>query len=70
MHQIKLFKGIEGALSELEAEVNEFLKSVQGEVINISGNIAPQSNTSTGETRGLGTGLPPSDVIVVIHYKT
>lgn len=69
MHQIKLFKGIEGALGELEVEINAWLKELKGEVINISGNIAPQSQTS-GDAVGLGKGFTPSDVIVVIHYTT
>jgi hypothetical protein len=69
MHQIKIFKGVEGALRELETDINEWLASFKGEVINIAGNIAPQSN-STGESLGLGKGFAPSDVIVIVHYKT
>ncbi len=69
MHQIKLFKGVEGALGELEADVNAWLKNLKGEVVNISGNIAPQSQAA-GEAMGLGKGFSPSDVIVVIHYTT
>ncbi|MDA7977261.1 MAG: hypothetical protein MPJ50_00665 [Pirellulales bacterium] len=69
MHQIKIFKGIEGALSDLESEVNSWLKSLEGTVVNISGNIAPQSNAA-GSATGLGTGFAPSDVIVVVHYTT
>ena len=42
---------------------------MEGTVVNISGNIAPQSNTA-GEAIGLGKGFAPSDVIVVVHFTT
>lgn len=69
MHQIKIFKGVEGSLSELERDVNSWLKAFKGEVLAVSGNIAPQSTTSA-ETLGLGKGFTPSDVIVIVHYKS
>ena len=47
MQQIKIFKGIENDLSALEAEVNAWLVESDVDVINIFGNIAPQSGVAS-----------------------
>jgi hypothetical protein len=70
MHRVKIFKGIENSLSELEEEINSWLVESQVEVLQIVGNIAPQTASSKPTATGLTQGdFPPSDVIVVVLYK-
>ncbi len=67
MQQIKIFKGIENDLSALEADINTWLVESDVEVINIFGNIAPQSGAI--KTAPAHAEFPPSDVLLVVHYR-
>lgn len=70
MQQVKLFKGIEHNLAELEDEINTWLVESQAEVLQITGNIAPQTASSKAGASGLTQGdFPPSDILVVVLYK-
>ena len=69
MQQIKIFKGVESETGTLEAEVNRWLAESKARVINMFGNMAPQSH-STSQSTGLSTGIfAPSDVLLVILYE-
>ena len=59
MQQIKIFKGIENELNDLESRVNDWLASNPGRVLNAFGNIAPQSDSP--QEQGLSRGYTPSD---------
>ena len=70
MQQVKIFKGIENGLSELESEINSWIVESQAEVLQIVGNIAPQTASPKGTATGLTqSDFPPSDVIVFVLYK-
>ena len=70
MQQIKIFKGIEHELKALEDEVNAWLVESEVEVLQIVGNIAPQTASSKPSAAGLTQGeFPPSDVMVIVLYK-
>ncbi|HVA46828.1 MAG TPA: hypothetical protein VNH11_10725 [Pirellulales bacterium] len=70
MQQIKLFKGIEHNLADLEDEINRWLVESQAEVLQIAGNIAPQSASPKAGASGLTQGdFPPSDILVIVLYK-
>ncbi|HWB12793.1 MAG TPA: hypothetical protein VG826_26440 [Pirellulales bacterium] len=70
MQQVKIFKGIETGLGDLEDEINTWIVESQVEVLQIVGNIAPQTPSSKPSATGLTQGeFPPSDVIVVVLYK-
>ena len=70
MQQIKIFKGIESDIVALETEVNKWLAESQAEVINMFGNIAPQTTSSELKHSGLTkSAFAPSDVLLVILYK-
>ena len=66
MRQIKMFKGIESELSTLEAEVNQLIAKKRVRVVQISGNIAPQSQA---DTKGVSR-FPGSDVLIIVEYET
>lgn len=67
MQQIKIFKGIESELSELENRVNGWLKQSGARVIQMTGNIAPQSGVK--EPSSLGRAYTPSDIVVIVLYE-
>lgn len=68
MHQIKFFKGLENDLTGLEAEVNRWLATTKVRVVQLCGNLAPQA-TSTAGVHALSTsGIPPSDVLLIVLY--
>lgn len=66
MRQIKLFKGIESELSTLEAEVNQWIAKNKIRVVQISGNIAPQSPVDTKAV----SRFPGSDILIIVEYET
>ncbi|MCL4209801.1 MAG: hypothetical protein HRU76_11425 [Phycisphaeraceae bacterium] len=70
MHQIKLFKGIETELSQLQDEVNAWLRDNQNlRVLNIFGNIAPQTlRQQPGGSMG-DRQFAPSDVLMTVVYE-
>lgn len=70
MQQVKIFKGIENGLNALEDEINKWLVESQAEVLQIVGNIAPQTPSTKSSATGLTQSeFPPSDVIVIVLYK-
>jgi hypothetical protein len=70
VQQIKLFKGIEHELKALEDEINAWLVESQAEVLSITGNIAPQTDSPRPDASGLThSEFPPSDVLIVVLYK-
>ena len=68
MQQIKIFKGIETEINDLETRVNAWLKESGARVINSIGNIAPQSLTES-RGPGLSKSYTPSDVLIVLVYE-
>ncbi|NQT53138.1 hypothetical protein HQ576_13855 [bacterium] len=76
MQQVKLFKNVENQMTELEAQVNEWIRETGAKVISISGNIAPQSGGGGGgEGKGKGIGLTQSqfaasDILLIVVYET
>ena len=70
MQQIKIFKGMENDLASLENAVNRWLSESGAEVLHIFGNIAPQSGMADSKSTGLShSDFPPSDVLLVVHYR-
>ena len=75
MQQVKLFTGLEGATEELAEEINSWIRKTGAKILQISGNIAPQTIASFDQTVGLpaagSTALrPPSDLFIIILYAT
>lgn len=67
MTKIKIFKSIESEIESLELEVNQWLANDAIHVISMTGNIAPQT---TSTTMGMGTGaFSSSDILLIIHYE-
>jgi hypothetical protein len=69
MHQIKIFKGLESNLGALEKEVNLWLAESGARVMQVVGNLAPQSG-QRNETNSLAAyPYVASDVLLVILYE-
>jgi len=72
-HQVKIFKGLETDLKALEDEINRWIRGTKVNVINIIGNIAPQSvvPAPAGEAkRNLSRpGFAASDVMLIVVYE-
>lgn len=69
MHQIKLFKGVESEVSTLESDVNAWLTESGAKVVNIFGNIAPQTLKAEAGTGGGGRAFAPSDLFIAVLYE-
>lgn len=70
MHQIKIFKTLETDVGQLEKQVNAWLAESKVRVINMFGNIAPESPTPDESAPAISKGPhPPSDVLLVVLYE-
>lgn len=70
MQLVKLFTGLEGQTEVLEQEINGWVQNTGAKIVQISGNIAPQSTGQSASSDGLGGGgRPPSDLFVIVLYE-
>lgn len=69
MRQVKFFKHVEAEISDLQGQVNSWMKEVQesgATIISVTGNIAPQTvGNSSSANR-----FSPSDLFIIIEYET
>lgn len=71
MQQIRLIKGVENDLAALENEVNEWIRRENVKILQIFGNLSPQSTSTSDSTKALTkSNFAPSDVLLVILYET
>ena len=64
MKQVKLFKGIETEMHNLEEEVNSWIESNGVNVISITGELSAPASMTPGQERMSG-----SDLLVVVVYE-
>ena len=69
MQQIKIFKSIESDVSDLERDINAWLKESGARVVNVFGNIAPQTIADPEKAKG-NRAFNPSDILIVLLYET
>ena len=69
MQQIRIFKSIESDIGELEREINGWLQESGVTVINVFGNIAPQTVNAEG-AGATGRAFSPSDILMVVLYES
>lgn len=69
VHQVKIFKSIESEAAALERQINSWLATENVRVINITGNIAPQSARPDDKSGAIGGPWAPSDVLIIVHYE-
>jgi hypothetical protein len=67
MQQLKIFTALESDTAMLERTVNHWMATANVRVLQISGNIAPQ--TETGRPGGLSSAGSSSDVVLFVLYE-
>jgi hypothetical protein len=71
MQQIKLFVGTESEVRTLEDEANAWLRESGAEVVQMFGNIAPQTMAHVvTKTESTGRRYQPSDLFLAIVYES
>lgn len=63
MRLVKIFKSVESELWTMEAEINTWIQESGAHVVNVTGNIAPQTSSSVGQ------GFSASDVLLIVTYE-
>ncbi len=70
MQRVKLFKGTEGHIMELEQDINRWAEATGARLLQVTGNIAPQSpSRGDGAPASGQAGFAPSDVLVTVLYE-
>ena len=69
MHQVKIFKGLESNLGGLEKEVNAWLAETNARVVQVFGNLAPQSGDRNEGNSLAAYPYVASDVLLVVLYE-
>jgi hypothetical protein len=74
MQQIRIFIGKEDAPDTMAKEVNGWLASSKVKVVNVFGNMTPQTIIDKGEgnrimAEGGGRRYAPSDIMLVVVYE-
>ncbi len=72
MQQIKLFVDIESNVEAMEERINGWIKERGVKIVNIFGNIAPQTVTPATKAAGLAASskFSSSDMFVAVVYET
>jgi len=63
MRQIKIFKTSETELWNLEKEINAWAQETGSKIVQIAGNISPQTGA------GLSHGFSASEILVIVLYE-
>lgn len=66
VQQIKLFKGVDNDLPELERQINRWIRKTGVQVLSISGNLSGQPGAGTGPMNSFAA----SDVLIVVTVET
>jgi hypothetical protein len=70
VQQIKIFKGLESETALLEKQVNTWLAESKVRVIQMHGNIAPQTTGDESTSSAISkSAFHPSDVLLVLLYE-
>lgn len=64
MQKIKLFKGVESELEDLESVVNQWIADNGVSIVSVVGNIAPQTRHPTSLES-----FPVSDILIIVTYE-
>ena len=65
MQQVKLFKGVDSDLPELERQINRWIRKSGARVLSISGNLSGAPGAGTGPMNSFAAG----DVLVIVHVE-
>ncbi|EMI53765.1 hypothetical protein [Rhodopirellula sallentina] len=66
MQQVKIFKGVDSELPELERQINRWIRKTGVKVLSISGNLASQPSSASGPMNSFAAG----DVLIIVQVET
>ena len=64
MQQIKIFKGVDSEIPEMERQINRWMRKSGAKVLSVQGNLAAQS-----QSNGPLNSFAGSDIMVILHYE-
>ena len=65
MQQVKIFKSVDTELSEMERQINRWMRKSGARVLSITGNLASQPAPSAGAMNSFAA----SDILVIVFYE-
>lgn len=65
VQQVKLFKGVDSDMAELERQINRWIRKSEARVLSMSGNIAAQPSSGQGPLNSFSA----SDVLIILHVE-
>ncbi len=69
MQQVKLFKGVDSDLAELEREINRWMRKSGARILSMTGNIAPHNTPPSTSMGGGLSSFAASDILVIVMYE-
>ena len=64
MQQIKIFKGVDTEIPEMERQINRWMRKSGAKVLSVQSSLAAQPSTG-----GPMNSFAGSDIMVVLHYE-
>ena len=66
MQQIKIFKSVDTEISELERQINRWIRKSGVRVVSIQGNLTGNGGAQSG---GPLSSFAAGDVMIIVHYE-
>jgi hypothetical protein len=65
MQQVKIFKGVDNEIAELEQQINRWMRKSGARILSITGNLSSQSGGGGGPLSSFAAG----DILVIVLYE-
>lgn len=65
VQQIKIFKGVDTEIPEMERQINRWMRKSGARVLSVNGNLASQSGGGSAPM----SSFAGSDVMIIIHFE-
>lgn len=65
VQQVKLFKGVDTEMADLEKQINRFIRKNNIRVLSITGNLSPSPSAGSGPMNSFAGG----DVLLILLYE-
>lgn len=65
MQQIKIFKGVDTEMPDMEKQINRWMRKSGARVLSITGNIASQASGGSAPMNSFAA----SDILVIVLYE-
>ncbi|MFK8113398.1 MAG: hypothetical protein AB8B91_14435 [Rubripirellula sp.] len=65
MQQVKMFKGVDNELDELERQINRWMRKSGAKIVSVTGNLSASPSAGAGPMSTFAAG----DVLVILFYE-